>query len=136
MVLILDQGSLLSKEELRIFYRGKIAQLTRDPQVLQGKLTKLVARLAQVLPVGVVFGGFKALPDEPDLKDVFLQSPHQIVYPRVEAQQISYYLPRDASAFELNSYKIWEPVPAQSKKVSAEQIAAVVVPAPLNAFTR
>jgi 5-formyltetrahydrofolate cyclo-ligase len=125
----LDQRTLSSKEELRIFYRSKAAQLAREPQVLQGKLSKLIARLSGVLPSGVVIGGYKALPDEPDLKDVFLQSPHQIVYPKVQGKQIVFYLPRDVSAFELNKYKIWEPVPDHSEKMSSDQISAVVVPA-------
>lgn len=79
-------------------------------------------------PQGVA-ATYAALPDEVDPEGLQAHKPQwKFAYPKVEGQDLRFFVPNQPSEMVVGGFGIKEPVPARSQEVSLSQCAVVLVP--------
>lgn len=76
-----------------------------------------------------ICAGYRNYSNEASLDGLWpLLSGWQVAFPRVEGDELKFYIPQDKEAFSPNQWKILEPEPLKSKIVSLSDCQVVLVP--------
>jgi 5-formyltetrahydrofolate cyclo-ligase len=71
---------------------------------------------------------FRALPGEPDLAALTTAPGRRFAFPRIEADELTFYIPNPESDWLTTAWGVIEPNPARSERMPAHQLDLVVVP--------
>ena len=78
---------------------------------------------------GGTWVAYHALAGEPDLGDLFAQSPTvQWAFPRIEDDELQYYLPVGRAEMVRNALGILEPDPQQARRLEDREIEGFIIP--------
>lgn len=135
-----------AKDRLRQTYRailraqsnpdGSALDQAEKSEAIGRQLEKLFKQLraAKQLPSGP-WAAFQPNQHEPEILPtlLLLDMLHPSLkidwaYPRVEGQQLGFYVPQDPAIFEENQWGILEPDPAMSLKIERAQLRGLLIP--------
>lgn len=80
---------------------------------------------------GEIWTGYYPIGFEPNLLEFYAKrAPRSVAwaFPRIEEEDLGFYLPNDADAFLKNHLGIHEPEPARSRRLRAAEISGLVIP--------
>ena len=125
---------LKSKTEVRKSFRGLLS--SRSEATERETSTALCKRLESCLASSdgetELWAAFQPAGHEPDLRALFssvkLKTKIKWAFPRVEGDALGFYRPTGDDAFVEGKYKILEPSPANSEKVSLESLSGFLIP--------
>lgn len=97
---------------------------------LREKSERLTERLTQFLKTETgIWATFEPSGFEPDIRLAMTKSPHiDWAYPRVEGENLAFYLIASREALIENKWRILEPNPAVSTPVDASQLQGLLIP--------
>ena len=76
-----------------------------------------------------VWGAYVGKGDEASPAQAVREAGHiRWAYPCVEGDFINFYEPKNAQDMQMNSWQIWEPVPAKSRAVQVQELSGLLIP--------
>ena len=98
---------------------------------LNSRLLQLVRKLSAATPgKHVYWAAFQPTGFEPDIRPLFQELKQEVrwSFPRVEGDELSFYLTDSHSIFSMGSYQILEPTPDPKTRISSEQLTGLLIP--------
>jgi 5-formyltetrahydrofolate cyclo-ligase len=126
---VVTEGSGTTKSELRMRFQNANLRYLQSTPHDQAPVGKILTFLSAIMPKTGVVSAFMPLADEPNLTPFFKNTELEMALPRIEGNELKFYVPNSVDSLSQNKFGIYEPDPAQSKAVEISSLMAMLIPA-------